>query len=41
LSLDVNFHQMMGFEEKEVKGILQKIGTKKAVLPTVLADLQT
>jgi hypothetical protein len=40
LSLDVNFHQMMGFEEKEVKGILQKIGTKKANLPLVLEDLQ-
>lgn len=32
---------MMGFEKKEVKGILQKIGTKKAELPTVLEDLQT
>jgi hypothetical protein len=41
LSLDVNFHVMMGFEEKEVSGILQKIGTKKADLPTVLEDLQT
>jgi Predicted AAA-ATPase/PD-(D/E)XK nuclease superfamily len=41
LSLDVNFHLMMGFEEKEVKGILQKIGTKKVNLPNVLDDLQT
>jgi hypothetical protein len=41
LSLDVNFHLMMGFEEKEVKGILQKIGTKRKDLPDVLADLQT
>ncbi len=40
LSLDVNFHVMMGFEEKEVKGILQKIGTKKVNLPNVLEDLQ-
>ena len=40
LSLDLNFHQMMGFTEKEVKGILQKIGVKKTDLPTVLADLQ-
>jgi hypothetical protein len=41
LSLDVNFQLMMGFEEKEVKGILQKIGTKKENLPNVLEDLQT
>ena len=40
LSLDVNFHQMMGFEEKEVKGIVQKIGVKKAAVSTVLEDLQ-
>jgi hypothetical protein len=40
LSLDVNFHLMMGFEEKEVKGILQKIGTKRKDLATVLSDLQ-
>ena len=41
LSLDVNFQLMMGFEEQEVKGILQKIGTKKENLPIVLEDLQT
>jgi Predicted AAA-ATPase/PD-(D/E)XK nuclease superfamily len=41
LSLDVNFQLMMGFEEKEVKGILKKIGTKKENLPNVLEDLQT
>ena len=41
LSLDVNFQLMMGFEEKEVKGILQKIGTKKENLQIVLEDLQT
>ncbi len=40
LSLDVNFHVMMGFEEKEVKGILQKIGTKKVNLADVMADLK-
>jgi hypothetical protein len=41
LSLDVNFQLMVGFEEKEVKGILQKIGTKKENLPLVLEDLKT
>jgi Predicted AAA-ATPase/PD-(D/E)XK nuclease superfamily len=41
LSLDVNFQLMVGFEEKEVKSILQKIGTKKENLPNVLEDLQT
>ncbi len=41
LSSDVNFHQMMGFDEKEVTGILRKIGVKKDNLATVLGDLRT
>lgn len=40
LSLDANFHTLLGFEEKEVKGILQKIGTKKEDLQNVLDDLR-
>jgi Predicted AAA-ATPase/PD-(D/E)XK nuclease superfamily len=40
LSTDVNFHQMMGFDETEVTKLLQKIGTKKADLPIVLDDLR-
>jgi Predicted AAA-ATPase/PD-(D/E)XK nuclease superfamily len=40
LSSDVNFHQMMGFDEKEVTGILRKIGVKKDNLADVLGDLK-
>jgi hypothetical protein len=40
LSTDVNFHQMMGFDEKEVAKLLQKIGTHKDKLLTVLGDLR-
>jgi hypothetical protein len=40
LSLHPNFHSMMGFEEKEVRGILKGIKVKKANLTTVLDDLR-
>jgi Predicted AAA-ATPase/PD-(D/E)XK nuclease superfamily len=40
MSLHPNFHSMMGFEEKEVKGILKGIGVKKADLTPVLNDLR-
>jgi Predicted AAA-ATPase/PD-(D/E)XK nuclease superfamily len=40
LSLDVNFHVMMGFSEKEVEAILKKIGVKKDNLDAVLSDLR-
>jgi Predicted AAA-ATPase/PD-(D/E)XK nuclease superfamily len=40
LSLRPHFHSMMGFEEREVRGILNGIGIKKANLPKVLSDLR-
>jgi hypothetical protein len=40
LSTDINFHQMMGFDEKEVTKLLQKIGTHKNNLSIVLDDLR-
>ena len=40
ISLRPTFHSMMGFEEKEVEGILRGIGIKKANLTTVLNDLR-
>jgi hypothetical protein len=40
LSLHPHFHSMMGFEEKEVRGILQGIGVKKTDLVPVLSDLR-
>ena len=40
LTLEPNFHSMMGFEEIEVQKILQKIGVKKTDLLTVLGDLR-
>ena len=40
ISLRPAFHSMMGFEEKEVEGILRGIGIKKANLTTVLNDLR-
>jgi hypothetical protein len=40
LSLHPNFHNMMGFEEKEVQQILKGIGVKKANLTFVLDDLR-
>jgi hypothetical protein len=40
ISLEPNFHNMMGFEEKEVVNILQKIGVKKNDLSSVLSDLR-
>ena len=40
VSLDVLFHQMLGFEENEVANILENIGVEKTDLPTVLTDLR-
>jgi Predicted AAA-ATPase/PD-(D/E)XK nuclease superfamily len=40
ISLEPHFHNMMGFEEKEVVKILQKIRVKKADLDNVLSDLR-
>lgn len=40
ISLQPLFHKMMGFEEKEVVGVLKKIGVKSSELPTVLDDLR-
>jgi Predicted AAA-ATPase/PD-(D/E)XK nuclease superfamily len=40
ISLEPHFHNMMGFEEKEVVKVLQKIRVKKADLDNVLSDLR-
>ncbi len=40
ISLRPTFHNMMGFEEKEVRDIVRGIGIKKALLPTILNDLR-
>jgi Predicted AAA-ATPase/PD-(D/E)XK nuclease superfamily len=40
ISLRPAFHGMMGFEEKEVQGILRGIGIKKVDLTAVLNDLR-
>ena len=40
LSLHPHFHSMMGFEEKEVIGILRGIDIKKADIPPILNDLR-
>ncbi len=40
LTLEPNFHSMMGFEEDEVQKILQKIGVKKEDMSLVLGDLR-
>ena len=40
LSLHPLFHSMMGFEEKEVQGILKGIGVKKTDLTPILNDLR-
>jgi hypothetical protein len=41
ISLRPTFHNMMGFVEKEVEGILRGIGIKKNELPTILNDLRS
>lgn len=40
ISLDVKFHQLLGFEEAEVEGLLYRIGVEKPDLSVVLADLR-
>ncbi len=40
ISLDVKFHQLLGFEEAEVESLLYKIGVEETDLPFVLADLR-
>ena len=40
ISLDVKFHQLLGFEEAEVEGLLYRIGVEKSDLFVVLADLR-
>jgi hypothetical protein len=40
LTLNKFFHQMLGFEEAEVKDLLIQIGVKKSALSTVIADLR-
>ncbi|MEN9610037.1 MAG: hypothetical protein RLZZ628_851 [Bacteroidota bacterium] len=40
ISLAWPFHQMMGFEEAEVKALLTKLGFSKGTLQVVLADLR-
>ncbi len=40
LSLDANFHNLMGFTEQEVANILTGVGIEAARLPEILADLR-
>jgi len=40
LSLDIQFHQMMGFTEQEVAEILTGVGMEESNLPATLADLR-
>jgi hypothetical protein len=40
ISLAWPFHQMVGFEEAEVKALLAKLGLSKGTLATILADLR-
>ncbi len=40
LSLDIQFHQMMGFTEQEVAEILTGVGMEESNLPSTLADLR-
>lgn len=40
LSLELDFHNLMGFREPEVAYILQKVGVNDADLPKILADLK-
>jgi len=40
LSLDIQFHQMMGFTEQEVAAILTGVGVEESNLSSVLADLR-
>ena len=40
LSLDIDFHDLMGFKQAEVVYILQKVGAPEAEIPVLLADLK-
>ncbi len=40
LTLNKRFHQMLGFEEREVKDLLIQIGVKKGILNKTLSDLK-
>ncbi len=40
LSLDIQFHNMLGFSEEEVATILTGVGVEKSRLPHTLADLR-
>jgi len=40
LSLDIQFHQMMGFTEQEVAAILMGVGVEESNLPSMLTDLR-
>jgi hypothetical protein len=40
LSLEIDFHDLMGFKEAEVVEILRKVGAKEADLPALMTDLK-
>ena len=40
LSLDLKFHDLMGFKHHEVVHILQKVGASEAEIPALMADLK-
>ena len=40
LSLDIQFHKMMGFTEEEVETILKGVGVDEGMLPSVVGDLR-
>ncbi len=40
LSLDIQFHNMLGFSEQEVAAILTGVGVEESRLPATLADLR-
>jgi hypothetical protein len=41
LSLEIDFHNLMGFRQSEVADILLKVGAKTADIPALLADLKS
>ena len=40
LSLELDFHDLMGFHQAEVADILRKVGADEANLPTIMGDLK-
>jgi Predicted AAA-ATPase len=40
LSLELDFHDLMGFRQTEVIEILRKVGAKEVNIPTIIADLK-